>query len=449
MRLNGVKLLLACLTCFAALGAEPRPLASVESIDIKSVVGGLPGDVRQSETKITRSGDVYLSNGRAVDPIKVGALVSALERNARATPLLSDFAITDAWLKATAGAAFSQYINNGRGEVDQGFYTPQERALYISSFRSTRVVSTALVHYYGAGNMALDYSPDVTVTVTKSDGAAITAHSDRQPTLMLPWTITTDGTARNSFDPNISEAVAALMPSSDPNYATLSRETLMHELPMLVGEEISAAWDKLPAFDTKRLVSRLEKQYKVHLSHGASTMTSDALLAWNADLSWDDSPPNVNAVVTLPIVDNAIRNTEAIPAARNFMLFVTHIPWIRSVMSSRRSIKLTILIENNTGTTLSPEAQAKFVADMRGLKKAAVTRELTDLPRAVSVMFDQDEDLTFSDWVIFPDGNAVLWNYYDAPVLDLGTAVVEQKCPSGSIEKCSGLLRRPDGAIIP
>ena len=62
-------------------------------------------------------------------------------------------------------------------------------------------------------------------------------------------------------------------------------------------------------------------------------------------------------------------------------------------------------------------------------------------------MFDQDLQNTFSDWIIFSDGDAILWQYYQAPVLDLGPALVERPCKSS--DKCSGLLRRPDGTIVP
>lgn len=368
MLFREIRLALVCLACLAMLGVLPKPAEDlVETINIESNFGGLPGDFRQSETRITRNGDGYVSAGHVVDSAKVAALVSALERDSRPAPLLGDFGLDSSWLRANANRAFAQYINNGRGDADQGFFTPKQRALYLSSFENWGVVSRALRHYYESANMALDYSPEITVIVRKASGATITAHSDRQTTLMLPWSITIQGQTKISVDPAISDAIYSLMQNNDPNYVRLSRATLIHELPMLVGDEITPAWNKLPAFDTKPLVSALEKRYRVHISHGASTMTSDALLAWNAHLWWDDSPPNVGAIVTLPIINNTIRNTEAIPAARKFMLAATHIPWIQRVINGDpyRGIKLSILIENENGTTISGETQNKFLADMK------------------------------------------------------------------------------------
>ncbi|HET9392621.1 MAG TPA: hypothetical protein VFO29_03705 [Candidatus Rubrimentiphilum sp.] len=428
-------------------GAPAAPGSSlISAIEIKSEWFGLPNVAERYDVVLRRKGTRFVSADRSVDPEKIRALIAALDQPERPAPINVDFGITNAWLNRNAARAFTVYINNGSGG-GEGFYTAAQRSLYLGEFKNSRTVAAALAHYYADNRPIADDAPDVTLSLRMSDRRTITIHSDRTQALMLPWSVIDGPARRNNFNPAISEAIGAFLPRNYVNHERLSLATLLTMLPRLVGTEIETAWNKLPKFDLESLVTGLEQRYHVHVSHG-DKVTSDSMLAWNAGLWWDDSLPNTGAVVSLPIVNNKIKNTESIPAARVFLQTTVQIPWVRQVLKNRPEIKLQVLIENDRGTTLSSKDQADLLADMKALGREGVVDE-SALPTVFKVMFE--EPRTFSEWVILPNQDAVLWHFDDAsavPILDLTTDSLEGKQCHSSIFMCSGLLRKPDGTII-
>jgi hypothetical protein len=304
---------------------------------------------------------------------------------------------------------------------------------------------------YYAGNFAIaDDDHEVLVTLKLSDGSVVTVHSDSKAMLMLPWVITQAGTSRTTFDPAVTNAIFSFLTPSDPNYTLLSRSVLLDQMPLLVADEISADWNKVPKYDVKPLISALEKRYNVHVSPNYNPVAPGSLV-WDTGLWWDDSPPGVGANVRLPIVNNAILNTQAIPTARNFMLVATQLPWVQRVLKANPDFKLTVEMETDSTISMTPGEQQTFLANLRELGKndrAAVVAP--EMQKAFEVIIDQPR--TFSVWIIFPNRDAILWDYYPdksgVPILDLPLSSLQTKeCTVN--DACSGLLRRPDGTIVP
>jgi hypothetical protein len=76
--------------------------------------------------------------------------------------------------------------------------------------------------YTGAGMRHTDDYPYVAITITEADGRRIYITSRSQRDYMIPWIVGENGTTRTSYNVDISRAVAALLPKTDPNYERLA-----------------------------------------------------------------------------------------------------------------------------------------------------------------------------------------------------------------------------------
>ncbi len=456
MRNIALRIGLGCIVCLCTLAAQPGlSRDSISSIEIHSTFQGLPPpDLAEGAWRddlvITRSQGKFLTNGHVVPNDKINALISAISRAPRAIPLHEDFGLTSDWLKATADNAFLQAVYSGRSPGGNGFFSAAQRKMYIRYYKDMRIVSASLGRYY-AGNFAIaDDDHEVLVTLKLSDGGTVTVHSDSKAILMLPWVITQAGASRTTFDPAVANAIFSFLTPSDPNYTLLSRDIFLEEIPSLVADEISAEWSKVPKYNVKPLISALEKRYNVHLRPSYNPISPGSLV-WDTALRWDDSPPNVGANARLPIVNNTILNTQAIPAARNFMLVATQLPWVQRDLKANQISKLEVELQTDSTISMTPGEQQTFLSNLRELgKNDRATAAATDMQKAFEIIIDQGNE--FSVWIVFPNRDAILWTYYpdkpSAPILDLPLSALQPKeCANGN--PCSGLLRKPDGTIVP
>lgn len=446
---KGVVLSLGMILLLAAAPSKPD---SISSIKVDVIANGLPGEHWEYHEAIQRQANAYVTgDGVVVEPRKIAALASALRRPVRKKINAVDFGFTSAWLRAYATRAFTEYLNSDDGN-GEGFYTKDQRAFYIHSFSDQGLVEKALDRYYRLPKW-LDDFVQVEVSIHFESGREVTISSDQQRPVMLPWTVTQNGSTSVTYDPTFSEAIQGLAPKSAFRSVLredrLDRSDLLAELPKLVGGQVSDQWKRIPKFNVKPLVSDLEHRYSVQISHGGSEATSPTGLAWNAGLTWGDLPKQVSAEVTLPIVENTIRNTEAIPAARAFTNTAIAIPWVRA-SAMRPDTKLQVLIENGSGTRISDATRTKLLSDLRAIGQGDLAKTVAPLlDNAFVVMFDEPK--TFSQWVILPDNRAILWDYYDAhptpSILDLSAEQLNGKTCSDGSELCSGIVRMPDGTL--
>lgn len=443
---------LMLLAAMPLMGAAPNKTASdVSSIAIDIEWNGIPPEHSAYREIIQNNDGVFTrADGSPVPRTGVDALLTAARRAPRTRAIAADFGLSKEWLSANTGSAFKEFLHSDDGH-GEGFYTQPQRALFMQSFSNPALVGVALTKYYNQP-LWLDDDVQIDVSIDLQNGRAVKLQTVQQRPLMLPWAVSRQGLKYKTFDPRISEAFQALVPErvleSVLRGDRLRRGTFISELPAIVGAEIASQWDRLPKYNLDAAVAPLEQKYHVQISHDGSEMTSPTALAWNADLSWADFPTQVNATVTLPIVNNTIENQAAIPAARRFAYVVSALPWIREVLK-RPQTTLTVLIENGKGTGISPSERATMLGDLRRIGRGEVANSIAPrLDGAFVVMFK--ESRVFSQWVILPDGRSVLWNYYDAnptpSILGLSAAKLDGKrCSDGML--CSGLVRLPDGTI--
>jgi hypothetical protein len=431
-----------------AKAAEYSDVVSI-SIDIES--SGLPGDHSDFHERITNKGGVFVTKtGAAISPASVSALLAALRRKPRERPDVADLGLTKASLAASASKAFQVFLFSDVGH-GEGFYTPEQRALFLRSYSDPAVVSYALDRSFHQSRPC-DDDVDITVKIELQNGQAVHLETDQPSLGMLPWRVERGNVKYATFELAIGNAVRALVPEETLETVLrpdrLRRDKLIAALPTIVGAAISPQWDRLRKYDLASVVAPIEKKYSVRISHGGSETTSDAGLAWNADLSWPDLPNSFVATVTLPIVSNTILNQKSIPAARRFADEVFALPWVRNV-SKRPETKVRVLIENGDGSQISNDTRTRFLSDLRKIGRLDLADKMAPLmDRAFVVMFEEPK--TFSQWVVLPDRTAVLWDYYDAhptnSILDISATQLNGK-PCSNDELCSGIVRRPDGTI--
>ncbi len=458
MRNIALRIGLGCIVYLGTVAALPAlSPGSVSSIEIYSTFQGLPlppgqpdGPEDRDDLMIARSHGKFMIDGHVVPDERISALISAISRTPRSVPLHEDFGIRSDWLNATADNAFLQAVYSGRSPGGNGFFSAAQRKMYIASYKDMHIVSASLGRYY-AGNFAIaDDDHEVLVTLKLSGGSTATVHSDSKAMLMLPWVITRAGISRTTFDPAVSDAIFSFLTPNDPNYTVLSRSIFLEEIPLLVADEISADWNKVPKYNVKPLISALERRYNVHVSPNYNPIASGSLV-WDTALWWDDSPPNVGANVRLPIVNNAILNTQAIPTARNFMFVATQLPWVQRVLKANPNFKLEVELQNEDTVSMTPGEQQTFLSNLRELgKNDLATAVAPDMQKAFEIIIDQGNE--FSVWIVFPNRDAILWTYNpdkpDAPILDLPLSAFQPKeCANNN--PCSGLLRKPDGTMVP
>ena len=416
---------------------------------ISSEWTGIPGDpgTQHLVITITRNQSSFVADHPKVNVGEVEALLRAISEPEYRGPSARAFGFTAAMLDRRAADAFQTFVTSHSDW--QGFYTQAQWQSYVQAYTDEGTVSHAIATYYQSTDVISDDYPSIAIRVELTDGDVVTVHSEKQATLMLPWVVSNARTNMATYNPQISYALAGLLPPTDVNNTRLARNTFEQELPVIVGESLSKTWARMPQFDESTLVKTIERQYNVALETDSST-SYQQYFAWNATLRWPDLPTNLRGEIMMPIVRNEIKNTEAIRVARRGAALATSIPWLRHFIESNKSASAEILIENAEPVSMGVAQIANFSSDMRLIGHASILSKLKEsLPKSYALFITEPHD--FSEWILLPTHNVVLWKR-DIPDKLSGLALAGFPPNSFNVARCgqylcSGATVTPNGSI--
>jgi hypothetical protein len=197
----------------------------VTEIHIKSSWSGLGNP---AETEITIRGDrkSFRREQERIDPKRIESLVSALEAAPLLKPDLANLGITEAWLRSVVHPVTKNLIWNEA--------TPAQKQSFVSSFTDMETVSRVMPSLYSFGS--IDDSPAVDVSVILKDGSMIQLSSHSQYEFMLPWSVTHGSETTNTYNADISRALAGLMPEISTNRSLIAGKGLARDL----GEDVKS-----------------------------------------------------------------------------------------------------------------------------------------------------------------------------------------------------------------
>jgi hypothetical protein len=197
---------------------------SITYIQINAHWGGLGGPIDE-HFQIERRGNTYRSGLGRVDAERVWELQRAV-----AAPVFSEEdglreLANRQWLAEHASSSYG-VLTSAQGEC-----SPDARRLFIEAFSQPARAVGALREHYSLSHT--DDFPSITVRVRATDGD-IEIASYSQHALMLPWKTS----AGLNWNPAISRAIGALMPSHSKLRPRLLDESLAHALAWQIGEDI-------------------------------------------------------------------------------------------------------------------------------------------------------------------------------------------------------------------
>jgi hypothetical protein len=265
----------------------------VERITIKSAWEGLsPSPPPPVELVIRRQSDGFYSNGEKINSGLVEALVNTFRQPPVANPKASNLGITQAWLNESvdlAGSKSFRYQLVLRAHVDA----------YRSFFMNLANVQKLLPSLF-AGFHTDDY-PHVEVQVVFVGGEIWLASSDSQYEFMILWKVRARNPDFTTYNADLSQRIAALMPDKSVNRERLSGESFKLRLAEAVMARIEADWLN-PAITT------LQTEYNVQRSE----ITSNSSVNYGRE--WKDGHPEERIVcVEAGLVTEALSRL-ALPA---------------------------------------------------------------------------------------------------------------------------------------
>jgi len=223
----------------SAFAGDPTIL----QIEIQSAWGGLGSPQATGLVIHHEKGEYHLGSTR-VDSASVESLRASIRQPAHRRPTLENLGLTDEWLKNAADKlGRDAEHNDGSDSVlyKLGHGRPDQKAIFHRSYTDPHFMARVLPALFRCCHT--DDYPQVKVSILYADGNRTTLSSDSQSEFMLPWKVEgSDGTAE-TYNKNISIAVAAILPEKAANRERISGSGLDLALAWVVMDAIENDWN--------------------------------------------------------------------------------------------------------------------------------------------------------------------------------------------------------------
>ena len=430
-------------TAGLALGLLFAGLARAQSVDIRvenNYWNAFQPPVK-SELKIQGKDGKYTADGKSVDSGAMLAFIKSLDEPAIKEISLENLGLTQEWINANAQAAFKEYFKDRASDV-----SPVQKDLFERSFRDLRFMRNVVQAYYGS--FWTDDYPKIYLTM-HVNSRTIQLSSTNQHQFMIPWTIIENGEARESFNANISHALAAILPERAVHKSRLDGKNLRYALSEHLYWTLRDEWAILTTeAKMPEDIQKIRKKYNVEKSDVgciASIDVEGACPSWNATLRSPDLPANYAIGVSLPYEKGHVLNLTLFEEKISvYSQVALSVPWFRRYLEGHPDAEAQIRFVLDR--SLSARAAHELLDDLRKHGKNELAKLVeTNAPKAVFVEVS-DEKHNWSRWVIFPDGDMLLWHFRSDTVLDFpATKFVTWEYYGW---KSAGALIKPDGTYV-
>jgi len=388
--------------------AQKSPIAQV-TIDTHWL--GL-SQVSNTKVLIVRDGNGYRRGQDRIESQLVESLLTALNEPSIPEPELQNLGINQAWLDANAIPAVEKYA---RYAVSFDDAAPNQKALYKTSFTSQTLIEQVVPNVLNVSRS--DDYPSVKVEVTFDGGSKATVDSDSQGLFMLPWKVKRNGEAFDTYNANISRAVAALMPNNATNRARIAGERLDVDLADAVMHYIEKDWNllnaenrvgsTLAALRTKYTVESADINPYHDVAFGAMQIAIPPLEEnLHVVVRQKSFPESFSENAILLYSDGKVFGTEDfLQNAGKYEQLVLSVPWFNTLLTKYPGFRIQLLWVHDR--SFSEKAMKQFAADMGLIGKDALVDEVRSEQDKIALI-----TVNYGDyWLVLPDKRMVLWRF--------------------------------------
>ncbi|HEV2618407.1 MAG TPA: hypothetical protein VGU23_00545 [Acidobacteriaceae bacterium] len=428
--------------------------AQIQSLKVQSAWGGL-GMPGHAEFSVQRKGTSYNAKSRAIAVDLVNAFVNAVQAAPLTSPTATNLGITAQWLQA--------HEDQAGGEASRLYYKdglPEQKAFFQKAFEDQRTLPLRVKEVYESSHT--DDYPHMRVEIILQNGTKIILSTDSQNPYMLPWVIATNGSAKTTYNANISRALFALLPANFVNRERLTQERDSSlGLVAMLGEEtattVERQWELIGAqYASGDALAVLKTSYKVRSAEVNPYHDLAFGKAWDGGepheenlhaVLWRDGfPKNFTMTAILLREDGKTEGaSDLLKKAPAFEDLVFSVQWLNIYFKSHADESSWLFYVH--GESLTDKAMQIFAADM----KTAGRTDLVERVRAVQSQAALLETGQGDYWIILPDKTSILWRWQSPNHILKWRAnefpaheCSEYRAISGG---CAGVVIAPDGDV--
>ncbi len=423
----------------------------VQEIAIRTGWGGL-GTPQDQTIVIRAKNGTLVSNGKRVEQSKVEALIAALTAPPIPRPELSNLGATPAWLNEQIGDP------KGRFRLEVARATASQRALLSDTIKDPQEVARVVPALFSY--VKTDDYPGATVEVTFHDGSKLRVETHSYYPFMLPWSV--QGLNEQTYNADISRAVANLLEKKSPNKDRLGGSTFAYELVETTKRSIEREWKLLGSQDRAGdALAALGARYDVIASdinpyhseeYGTATYKGEPeQVNLHATLRKSSFPPGVSVALVLQQTQGKVGGIERFLAnAEKYESLALSVPWLNQYMQEYPRVPIRISYVQDR--SLGDKALKTFAEDMQFRDRQDLVAQVREHQDEIALLIVGN---TYSEtcWILFPDKHMVLWRYGGVSGLlkwspsDFSAGeCAEYKENLGG---CSGREVTPDGILAP
>jgi hypothetical protein len=344
---------------------------------------------------------------REVPKTDLKNLITAITDTKYDTIQLAEFGYSASYLQNNAERLARSYYGYDRLKKDQQNYL-------IEQLQNEEKVTQVLPACFSVW-MTSDYPTCAIQFIYSAD--TIHVYSDEQDPYMIPWNL---NKVSKSYNPAISKFFASIIPHD--NFSNKSRLEGKDYLESSIAEKVYR-WFCEPKFESEKLEKLLKKEIDLINQHFD---VSDVIIGsmgsinwdmfedgdcWNAKLQDKNEPNNLFFDVTMdnngkpgsikPLLE---QKDEILQRTHKAKFLIDHIA---------NNPKRTIKIHFTKDKSFSPKAQKSFLDDVPADLKEQFDTELDS-----TIFLTLSNENGWSRWLIFPDGQIMLWHYSGKPPID-------------------------------
>jgi hypothetical protein len=338
-----------------------------------------------------------------------------------------------------------------------GHGSPEQKAIFYRSYTDPQFMGKILPEIFRCCHT--DDYPHVKVTLVYADGNRTILSSGSQSEFMLPWKIEGVAGSLETYNKNISVAVAAMLPEKATNRERISGNGLGLSLAWVVMDALNDNWNlsnvQAHAGDALQRIGNVYKilsadinpnhdvTFGVYVDYAKEEGEENLHL----DLKRADFPQGFFVTAILLYQDRKVFGVDDfLQNAPRYEDLALSVPWLAKLRAKYPKSGTTLLWVHDK--SLSDKAFNNFAADMHAAGKDALVNEVRQVKSDVAVL-----NVSYGDWwIVLPDRRMILWRYESVMGL-LGwkkSDFHEHECTDyqGVTGGCVGALISPDGELI-
>lgn len=448
------------LVVVVAVSGPAFPADSVvRQVEIKSSWGGL-GRPQNTELAIRHDNGEYRIASTRIDPAKVELLLASIRQPPQMKPTLENLGMTAEWLTNSVDKLENNAEHNDGGDsalYKLGHGSADQKGLFRRSYTDPNFMAKVLPEIFRCCHT--DDYPGVKVTILYDDGSRTVISSHSQSEFMLPWKVESGSSTVETFNKNISVALAAIMPRKTTNRDRLSGQGLGLALAWVVMDAIEGDWNlsNVKAHASEALV-KIGNVYKIlsadinpyhdvtfgiYVKDGKGEGEENLHL----ELKRSDFPQGFAVTAVLLYRDGTVFGVDQfLQDASRYEDLALSVPWLAKLREQYPKWGTSMLWVHDK--SLSDKALQNFAADMHALGKDALVSEVRQVQSQVAVL-----NVSYGDWwLVLPDRRMILWRYESVMGL-LGWKKSDfsaQECTDYQANNggCVGAVISPDGELV-